>query len=88
MIPVEQIAGEPLNDDLYRRGRKELKSAGIELLPRTLLHALEAFEVDDIGSKAFGSFYRDIYLNHKLREWERGFYPVHEEQRRAQLTFI
>ena len=87
-IERELDPGEPLNDDLYRRGRKELKAAGIELLPRTLLHALEAFEVDDIGSQAFGSFYRDIYLNHKLREWERGFYPVHEEQRRAQLTFI
>ena len=54
----------------------------------TLLHALEAFEADDIGTRAFGGFYRDIFLNHKLREWERGFYPVHEEQRRSQLTFI
>ena len=80
--------GEPLNDDLYRRGRKELKEAGIELLPRTLLHALEAFEADELATSAFGGFYRDIFLNHKLREWERGFYPVHEEQRRAQLTFI
>ncbi len=80
--------GEPLNDDLYRRGRKELKAAGIELLPRTLLHALEAFEASPLPSQAFGGFYRDIYLNHKLREWERGFYPVHEEQRRALLTFI
>jgi glutamine synthetase len=87
-IERELDPGEPLNDDLYRRGRKELKAAGIELLPRTLLHALEAFEADDIGTTAFGSFYRDIFLNHKLREWERGFYPVHEEQRRAQLTFI
>jgi len=87
-IERELDPGEPLNDDLYRRGRKELKAAGIELLPRTLLHALEAFEVDAIGSQAFGGFYRDIYLDHKLREWERGFYPVHEEQRRTQLTFI
>ena len=52
------------------------------------LHAIEAFEADEIATKAFGSFYRDIYHGHKLREWERGFYPVHEEQRRSQLTFI
>ena len=44
-----------LNDDLYRRGRKELKAAGIELLPRTLLHALEAFEADAISAQAFGT---------------------------------
>jgi len=87
-IERELDPGEPLNDDLYRRGRRELKAAGIELLPRTLLHALEGFEVDDLATSAFGSFYREIYLNHKLSEWERAFYPVHEEQRRAQLTFI
>jgi glutamine synthetase len=87
-IERELDPGEPLNDDLYRRGRKELKAAGIELLPRTLLHALEAFETSELPTKAFGGFYRDIYLNHKLREWERGFYPVHEEQRKSMLAFI
>jgi glutamine synthetase len=87
-IERELDPGEPLNDDLYRRGRNELKEAGIELLPRTLLHALEAFEQDSIGTQAFGGFYRDIYLSHKLREWEQCFYPVSEEQRRKYLTFI
>lgn len=87
-VERELDPGAPLNDDLYRRGRKELKEAGIGLLPRTLLHALEAFESDPIGSQAFGDFYRDIYLSHKLREWEQCFYPVSEEQRRKYLTFI
>ena len=48
-IENELDPGEPLNDDLYRRGRKELKAAGIDVLPRTLLHALEAFEADPIS---------------------------------------
>jgi glutamine synthetase len=87
-IERELDPGEPLNDDLYRRGRKELKAAGIQLLPRTLLHALEAFEADSFTSEAFGPFYRDIYLAHKLREWEQCFYPVSDEQRRKYLTFI
>ncbi len=86
-IERELDPGEPLNDDLYRRGRKELKEAGIQLLPRTLLHALEAFEADAIATQAFG-LYRDIYLSHKMREWERCFYPVSEEQRSEYLTFI
>ncbi|MET0412660.1 MAG: glutamine synthetase, partial [Polyangiaceae bacterium] len=72
--------GEPLNDDLYRRGKKELRAAGIDLLPRTLLHALEAFESDPISAEAFGS-YKDVYLAHKTREWERSFYAVSDEQR-------
>ncbi|HEY6080759.1 MAG TPA: hypothetical protein VIW29_18215 [Polyangiaceae bacterium] len=87
-IERELDPGEPLNDDLYRRGRSELKQAGIGLLPRTLLHALEAFEEDVVSTQAFGAFYRDIYLSHKLREWERSFYPVSDEQRRQFLTFI
>ena len=78
--------GDPLNDDLYKRGN--LKEAGLELLPRTLLHALEAFEADPVSKAAFGGFYKDIYLAHKLREWERSFYPVTDEQRRALMTFI
>jgi glutamine synthetase len=80
--------GEPLNDDLYKRGPSELKASGIGLLPRTLLHALEAFDADPISRAAFGDAYKEIYVSHKLREWERSFYPVSAEQRLAQLTFI
>jgi glutamine synthetase len=80
--------GEPLNDDLYRRGKKELRAAGIELLPRTLLHALDAFEADPLSAKAFGDPYKSVYLAHKTREWDKSFYAVSEEQREQHLTFI
>src|SRR6185436_2848322 len=45
--------GEPLNDDLYKHSKKEIAAAGIELLPKTLLHALEGFELDPISNVAF-----------------------------------
>jgi glutamine synthetase len=80
--------GAPLNDDLYRRGKKELEAAGIRRLPCTLLHALEAFDADPLSARAFGDFYKGIYLAHKTREWERSFYSVSDEQREAQLTSI
>ena len=80
--------GEPLNDDLYRRGKQELRAAGIELLPRTLLHALDAFEADPISAQAFGDGYKSVYLAHKTREWEKSFYAVSDEQREQYLTFI
>src|SRR5262249_17658494 len=60
-IEKELDPGEPLNDDLYKRGSVDLKSAGIDLLPRTLLHALESFESDPISGAAFGDFYKGIY---------------------------
>ena len=78
--------GDALNDDLYKRGNP--KAAGLHVLPRTLLHALEAFDEDPISKAAFGDYYKDIYLSHKLREWDRTFYRVTDEQRRDQLTFI
>jgi len=87
-IDKELDPGEPLNDDLYKRGSADLKTAGIDLLPRTLLHALEAFDADPISAAAFGDFYKSIYLSHKTREWERTFYRVTEEQRQQYLTFI
>jgi len=79
--------GAPLNDDLYQRSKQQLASAGIHLLPRTLLHALEAFEADPLSEQAFGP-YRDIYLAHKQREWDRSFYQVSDEQRRTWISFI
>jgi glutamine synthetase len=87
-VEGELDPGEPLNDDLYKRGPSDFKANGIEVLPRTLLHALEAFKDDPISQTAFGDAYKEIYLSHKLREWERSFYPVSSELRCAQLTFI
>ena len=83
-----QAAGQPLNDDLYKQSRQELTAARIQVLPKTLLHALEAFEADAISSAAFGDYYKGIYLSHKLKEWEQSFYRVTDEQRRQLLTFI
>jgi glutamine synthetase len=80
--------GEPLNDDLYKREGPGLKGSGVELLPRTLLHALESFDADPISRVAFGDVYKDVYLAHKMREWDRAFYRVTDEQRREMLTFI
>jgi len=87
-IEKELDPGEPLNDDLYKLGPKEMAAAGVPFLPKTLLHAIEAFDADPISSAAFGDFYKGIYSAHKLREWERSFYAVTDEQRREYLRYI
>ena len=86
-VEQELDPGEPLNDDLYRRSRRELSAQGVELLPRTLLHALEEFEADALTERTLGA-YRDVYLKHKYAEWERSFYHVSDEQRQRWLTFL
>jgi len=80
--------GEPINTDVYKMGRRALRDAGIGTLPPTLLHALEAFEEDTLVEKALGAAFKNIYLEHKRKEWESTFFHVSAEQREAMLTFI
>jgi len=80
--------GPPLNTNCYDLTRAQLREAGVKLLPRTLLHALEAFEADPIVEKAFGAEFKGIYLKQKLREWDEGFYAINEAHLRRRLTFI
>ena len=79
--------GQPINVDMYQLTMSDLKAMGVERLPPTLLHALEAFEADELTAETFGD-YRDLYLEHKRKEWARGFYRVTDEQRAFHLDFI
>jgi glutamine synthetase len=79
--------GAPLNTNCYDLTRAQLREAGVELLPRTLLHALEAFEADSLPDRVFGDF-KDIYLKQKMREWGEGFYAINEGHLAKRLTFI
>jgi glutamine synthetase len=80
--------GPPLNTNCYDLTRAQLREAGVELLPRTLLHALEAFERDPFIGDVFGAEFKGIYLKQKLREWDEGFYAINEAHLRKRLTFI
>ncbi|MFT4548672.1 MAG: glutamine synthetase [Verrucomicrobiales bacterium] len=86
-IEQELDPGQPLNDNLYGCTRKQLKADGVEFLPGTLLHAIEAFDEDPLTEEVLGEM-KDIYLKQKTMEWEKEFYPVRDEARREKLTFI
>ncbi|MEM9280495.1 MAG: glutamine synthetase [Verrucomicrobiota bacterium] len=79
--------GKPMNENCYNLTRKELKNQGIELLPRTLLHALEAFDESAFVDEVFGEF-KEIYHEQKTREWIEGFYGVDPSHRKKYLNFI
>lgn len=78
--------GAPQNRNAYELGGS-LREQREQLLPRTLLHALEAFDDDPLVEEVFGDF-KHIYLKHKMREWESTFYRIHQEQLDDKLTFI
>ncbi len=85
---MEQQAdpGTPLNRNAYELTGSLREQRG-QLLPRTLLHALEAFDEDPLVESVFGSF-KQIYLKQKLREWESSFYRIADEQLAEKLAFV
>lgn len=87
-IEQELDPGAPLNEDCYSRSRAELAERDIHFLPRTLLHAVEAFAADPLVEEAFGAEMRDIFIQWKTREWERGFYQISPTSLKERLTFI
>lgn len=87
--------GEPMNDDLYQRVGKPtaairfMTSKGmVERLPRTLLEALQAFEEDPLVVDVFGEEFRDIYMVQKLKEWDRDYYRVDDDERERMLEYV
>ena len=86
-IEQELDPGEPLNENLYRLNKRQIRQSGIRFLPATLCHALEAFDEDELAEEVFGEM-KDIYLKQKTEEWERDFYTIHEDQLDRMLTFL
>jgi len=86
-IEQELDPGTPLNSNCYDLTKKELRAQGVDFLPRTLLHALEAFEADELADNVLGDF-KQIYLDQKMREWNEAFYAIDETHLRKRLTFI
>lgn len=86
-IERELDPGAPLNDNLYGRTRRQLKSDGIQFLPGTLLHAIEDFEEDPLADEVFGEM-KEIYLKQKTMEWEQEFYAITDTARQQRLTFV
>ncbi len=86
-IEQELDPGEPVNENVYSRSKREIKQSGIDFLPGTLLHAIEAFEEDELADEVFGEM-KDIYIRQKTMEWEKEFFTVHPTQREEKLTFV
>jgi len=86
-IEQELDPGEPVNENIYSLTKREIKASGVDFLPGTLLHAIEAFEDDELVGEVLGDM-KDIYIQQKTLEWEREFYDVHDSQRDYRLTFL
>jgi glutamine synthetase len=79
--------GPAVNEDLYQLSRQELRNRGIATLPRTLLHAIEAFEEDALTEEVFGPL-KPIYVELKNKEWEHFHNYVSDWETRTYLRFF
>lgn len=86
-IEQELDPGEPVNESTYKLTKKQIKAQGMDFLPGTLLHAIEAFEEDELVDEAFGEM-KDIYIRQKTMEWEKEFFTVSDQQRQYRMTFL
>lgn len=61
--------GQPHTENMYEYTPEDLRARGIEVLPRTLLHAVEAFTADPLGRDVFGDLMFRTFVDFKMREW-------------------
>ncbi len=86
-IERELDPGDPTNENLYELDRKELRTRGIELLPRTLLEAVDAFEDDPLADDVFGPL-KSVFVELKNKEWEQYHNIVTQWERDSYLKFF
>lgn len=79
--------GDPTPDNMYDLSRDDLAERGIEVLPRTLLEAVRAFEVDPLSDQVFGPL-KKPYVELKYREWETYHNLVTDWERKKYLHFF
>jgi glutamine synthetase len=61
--------GAPHMENMYEYTADDLRRHGIAVLPRTLLHAVEAFAVDPLSRQVFGDLMFETFVEFKTREW-------------------
>jgi glutamine synthetase len=61
--------GDPIQLNMYEQTDAELEQLNVNVLPRTLLEAVEAFGRDPLAEQVMGEELRDSYVQLKQREW-------------------
>jgi glutamine synthetase len=84
----EQIdPGPPTNANLYELNRRQLQEEGVQLLPRTLLEAVNEFEADPLTDRVFGPL-KSVFVELKNKEWEEYHNIVTYWEREKYLKFF
>jgi glutamine synthetase len=87
-IREELDPGEPHFENMYERSPEELSELNIDVLPRTLLEAVEEFSADPLSPKVFGQSMYDAFVNFKRGEWNEYHNHVSDWERERYGTMF
>lgn len=80
--------GKPHRENMYLKSQAELKELGINMLPRTLEEAADAFVADGLSRTVFGDKMFDAWVNFKREEWLSYTNHVSDWEKERYLKFF
>ena len=80
--------GSPHMENMYEYTEADLERNGIQVLPRTLLEAVEAFAADPLSREVFGDVMFKTFVEFKRREWAEYHNHVSDWELKRYLTMF
>ncbi len=80
--------GAPHLENMYEYTEADLERQGIQVLPRTLLEAVEAFAADPLSRAVLGESMFRAFVDYKRREWAEYHNHVSDWELRRYLTMF
>jgi glutamine synthetase len=87
-IDSKSDPGKPVPDNLYLASDEGLKERNIDVLPRTLLEALDALDSDPLTETVLGAELKKAYLKEKRMEWAEFHQQVTDSERARWISFF
>jgi glutamine synthetase len=81
-------AGAPHTENLHKYTAADIERSGIQLLPRNLDDAIEAFEADPLSRRVFGDSLFEEWVSMKKQECDAYRFHITDWERDRYLTFF
>lgn len=78
--------GPPIDLDMYTQSEAQISQLGVNLLPRTLQEAIDAFAADPLAREVFGADLHSAYVEFKRAEWDDFHNAVSDWEWKRYLT--
>jgi glutamine synthetase len=80
--------GDPHTENMYTYTLAELQAQNIDLLPRTLQEAIDAFAADPLSQTVMGPLMHQTYIDYKRQEWEEYHTHISDWEIKRYLKFF